>query len=106
MNEAVASEAARALGTLDLRAVRAAYRAQNEFVCLERCLPPPLLERLLADVERVRPAVHRVRVPGKKSHRRPLPRARGARSPEGAHEPDMKDAISYFGFREVFGRRR
>jgi hypothetical protein len=67
VDEAVAAEVADALRRSDLDAIRSAYWQQNEFVCLERCLPLPLVERFVAEVERLRPAVHRVRVPGKKS---------------------------------------
>jgi alkylated DNA repair dioxygenase AlkB len=56
-----------ALRQVDLDALRDTYWRQNEFVYLERCLPLPLVERFGAEVEDVRSAVHRVRVPGKKS---------------------------------------
>jgi alkylated DNA repair dioxygenase AlkB len=61
--EMVAQEVARALASLDVAAVRATYSTQNEFVFLERWLPPALVERLVAEVERVRPAIHRNYIP-------------------------------------------
>ena len=54
---------ARAVSATDVEAVRAGYRRQNEFVCLERWLPPAVLTPCLAEVERVRPAVHRSFIP-------------------------------------------
>jgi hypothetical protein len=59
----VADEVTRALGAHDVQAVRARYREQDEFIVLERFLPPDLVARLLAEVERVRPAVHRNYIP-------------------------------------------
>lgn len=59
----VDAQVADAVRALDVDTVRATYRAQNEFVFLERWLPPPLVARLVADVERVRPAVHRNYIP-------------------------------------------
>jgi hypothetical protein len=52
-----------ALATVDVEAVRRRYQAQNEFVYLERWLPPPLVARLLSEVERVRPAINRSFIP-------------------------------------------
>jgi hypothetical protein len=65
--DAVAADVTAALARLDLATVRETYWRQNEFVYLEDCLPPPLVARFVAEVEAVRSAVHRVRVPGKKS---------------------------------------
>lgn len=59
----VDEEIARVLGALDVEAVRAAYWRQNEFVVLERCLPPAIIDPFLAEVEAVRPAVHRTYLP-------------------------------------------
>jgi hypothetical protein len=53
----------KALATVDVEAVRREYQAQNEFVHLERWLPPALVARLLAEVERVRPAINRSFIP-------------------------------------------
>lgn len=52
-----------ALTGLDLAAVRQSYWAQNEFVYLERWLPASLVDRMLAEVERVRPAINRNYIP-------------------------------------------
>jgi hypothetical protein len=59
----VQEEIARVIRALDMEAVRAAYWRQNEFVYLERCLPPSVIEPFVAEVERVRPAVHRNYIP-------------------------------------------
>jgi len=59
----VEAEVARVVGALDVDAVRATYWRQNQFVHLERCLSPSLVDAFLAEVERVRPAVHRNYVP-------------------------------------------
>jgi hypothetical protein len=52
-----------ALRAQDAQALRATYLRQNEFVHVEGCLPPPLIDRFLAEVEEVRPAVHRNYIP-------------------------------------------
>jgi hypothetical protein len=59
----VEAEIARALGGLDVAAVRDAYRRQNEFVVLERWLPAALTGRFVDEVDRVRPAIHRNYIP-------------------------------------------
>jgi hypothetical protein len=59
----VADTVARALATLDVEEVRRRYWAQNEFVYLERWLPADLVERMVAEVERVRPAINRNYIP-------------------------------------------
>ena len=59
----VETEIARAVRALDVAAVRETYRRQNEFVVLERWLPPSLIERFVAEVERARPRVHRSYIP-------------------------------------------
>jgi hypothetical protein len=56
----------RALARLDPDEIRATHRRQDEFVHLPGCFPPELVERLIADVERVRPHVHRNYIPGHK----------------------------------------
>jgi hypothetical protein len=61
--EAVLAEA---VARLDVAALRATFRDQNQFLYLERWLPPAVLEPCLADVERVRPYVHRAVLPGHK----------------------------------------
>src|SRR3989442_853650 len=59
----VQEEIARVIRALDVEAVQAAYWRQNEFVYLERCLPSSVIEPVVAEVERVRPAVHRNYIP-------------------------------------------
>jgi hypothetical protein len=59
----VDAEVARVAAALDVDALRAAYWRQNQFVYLERCLPASLVGAFLAEVERVRPAVHRNYIP-------------------------------------------
>ena len=63
MTDPVADDIARVVTNLDVAALREAYRRQNEFLALERVLPESLVARLVADVERVRPAVHRTYIP-------------------------------------------
>jgi hypothetical protein len=60
---AVEQTVAEALGGVDRGAIRRAYQEQNEFVVLERWLPSALVERLVAEVERVRPAINRTFIP-------------------------------------------
>lgn len=59
----VADTVARALAGVNLEAVRRRYWEQNEFVYLERWLPAPLVERMVAEVNRVRPAINRNYIP-------------------------------------------
>jgi hypothetical protein len=59
----IAEEVARALARLDREEIRATYARQNEFVHLPACLPPSLVGELVADVERVRPEIHRNYIP-------------------------------------------
>lgn len=61
--QSVTDELASAIGRLDVEAVRDVYWQQNEFVYLDRWLPPALVARLVAEVEAVRPAVHRNYIP-------------------------------------------
>jgi hypothetical protein len=56
-------EVGRVVRSLDAEGMRATFHRQNEFVYVERCLPPALIEPMLAEVERVRPALHRNYVP-------------------------------------------
>ena len=56
-------EIARALERLDVEAARATYWRQDEFLVLERWLPPAVVEAFAAEVDRVRPAVHRNFIP-------------------------------------------
>jgi len=61
--DAVETEVAAAVRALDVAGARARYRDQNQFVYFERWLPPSLVAALVADVERVRPAIHRNHIP-------------------------------------------
>ena len=94
---AVMDEVARALAALDVEGTRKTYWDQNEFIVLERWLPAALVERMVAEVERVRPAIHRNYIPRHKKggsvsyytlreqapdDHRPLSRARLHRLPE------------------------
>ncbi|MBI2218204.1 MAG: 2OG-Fe(II) oxygenase [Candidatus Rokubacteria bacterium] len=63
MLPSVADGVSHALETLDLDAVRATYWEQDEFLVLERVLPDHLVTRFVAEVERVRPSVHRNYLP-------------------------------------------
>ncbi|MGH7408463.1 MAG: 2OG-Fe(II) oxygenase, partial [Candidatus Methylomirabilales bacterium] len=54
----------RAVAALDVERVRREYWEQEEFVFLERFLPPAVVaERLVPQVERLRPDVHRSYIP-------------------------------------------
>ena len=59
----LAEEVARAVERVDAEALRKAYWEQNEFAYVERWLPASLVERLVADVDRVRPTIHRNYIP-------------------------------------------
>lgn len=59
----ITDEISRALARVDRDEVRAMYQRQNEFVHLPGCFPPSLIEQLVADVERVRPDIHRNYIP-------------------------------------------
>ena len=59
----VESEVERALARLDLASVKKTYWEQNEFIDLDRWLPASVVDRIIAEVERVRPAVHRNYIP-------------------------------------------
>lgn len=61
--ETVNEALGRRLGPLDVGAVRDRYREQNEFVFLERWLPASVVDLMVAEVERVRPAIHRNYIP-------------------------------------------
>ena len=56
-------EVAHALAALDVEGTRKSYWNQNELMVLERWLPAGLVERMVAEVERVRPAIHRNYIP-------------------------------------------
>jgi hypothetical protein len=59
----VADEIARTLAAVDLDAVRATYRAQNEFVYLERLFPDSVVDPMVEEVERAKSAVNRNYIP-------------------------------------------
>jgi hypothetical protein len=59
----VADEIARTLAALDLDAVRASYRAQNEFVHLERLFPDSVIGPMVEEVERLKGAINRNYIP-------------------------------------------
>jgi len=57
------TELTRVFQGIDVEAARATYWRQNELLVLERFLPPAVIEALAAEVDRVRPAVHRNYIP-------------------------------------------
>ncbi|MGH7352980.1 MAG: 2OG-Fe(II) oxygenase [Candidatus Rokuibacteriota bacterium] len=59
----VAEEITRALQALDVEDLKRTYQNQNEFIHLERWLPPVLVDRMLVEVEHARPAIHRNYIP-------------------------------------------
>ena len=59
----VAETVAQALAGVDVEETRRRYWEQNEFVYLERWLPAPLVARMLAEVDRVRPTINRNYIP-------------------------------------------
>src|SRR5262249_36581809 len=54
---------ARTLAGLDLDAIRATYRAQNEFVHLERLFPSAVVAPMVDEVARVRGQINRNYIP-------------------------------------------
>jgi hypothetical protein len=63
VEEPLAEAIAQSVAALDVEAVREAYWRQNEFVYLPGCWPAPVVEAIAAEVERVRPAIHRSYLP-------------------------------------------
>jgi hypothetical protein len=59
----VTAQLDRALRALDADATRTTFREQNEFISLERWLPEPLVARMVEEVDRVRPQIHRNYIP-------------------------------------------
>jgi hypothetical protein len=59
----VAETVAQALAGVDVDDVRRRYWEQDEFIYLERWLPAPLVEAMVAEVQRVRPAINRNYIP-------------------------------------------
>src|SRR5262245_917374 len=54
---------ARVFTGLDVESARETYWRQNELLVLERLLPPTVVQALAAEVDRVRPAIHRNYIP-------------------------------------------
>ena len=63
VSTSVGDEIGRVFRELDVEAARATYWRQNELLVLERWLPPAVTEAFAAEVDRVRPAVHRNYIP-------------------------------------------
>jgi hypothetical protein len=59
----VAETVAQALAGVSVDDVRRRYWEQNEFVYLERWLPAPLVDRMVAELNRVRPSINRNYIP-------------------------------------------
>jgi hypothetical protein len=59
----VADEISRALTALDVEAVRATYRAQNEFIHLDRLFSEAVVGPMVDEVERVRAEINRNYIP-------------------------------------------
>jgi hypothetical protein len=64
--ESVEEAVNRSIQRLPFDRVRQAYGEQNEFIFLDRFLPEEAVDRLLFEVDRVRPEVHRNYIPGHK----------------------------------------
>jgi hypothetical protein len=97
MRETVREAAVRAIAAVDVDAVRAAYRRQGEFVHLERFLPPDLVDRFVEEVERMRPAIHRSHIPGRKKSGSVSYFSLRAAAPALVglyHEPALRDFLS------------
>ena len=63
MSTEIAREIERAVSALDVDGLRRTYWEQDEFIHLEQWLPAPVLTRMVAEVERVRPQIHRNYIP-------------------------------------------
>src|SRR4030095_3060785 len=59
----VADEIARTLAALDLDAVRATYRAHNEFVYFERLFPDSVVVPMVEEAQRARARINRNYIP-------------------------------------------
>jgi len=59
----VADEISRALAALDVESVCATYRAQNEFIHLDRLFPEAVVAPMVDEVERVRTSINRNYIP-------------------------------------------
>ena len=60
---AAALDIEQAVRALDVERLRRTYWAQDEFIHLERWLPAPIVAQMVAEVERVRPQIHRTYIP-------------------------------------------
>lgn len=56
----------RTIESVDVSGIHRTYWEQNEFVLLERFLPPAVIERCLSDLQRLEGDIHRNYVPGHK----------------------------------------
>jgi hypothetical protein len=63
----VEDSVAHALAGVDIAEIHRTYREHNEFVHLDRWLPAALVDRMVAEVERVRPAINRNFIPRHKT---------------------------------------
>ena len=59
----IGDEITRALTPLDVATLAARYRDQDDFLLLPNLLPPAVIAELVADADRVRPAIHRSFIP-------------------------------------------
>src|SRR5687768_13064348 len=59
----IAHEIERTVKAVDVERLRRTYWEQDEFIHLERWLPAPIVARMVAEVERVRPQIHRNFIP-------------------------------------------
>jgi hypothetical protein len=59
----LADDLGRLFGGLDVEATRSTYWRQNELLVLERLFPPAVVEAFAAEVEAVRPVIHRNYIP-------------------------------------------
>ena len=63
MTTEIAHEIERSVKAVDVERLRRTYWEQDEFFHLERWLPAPIVARMGAEVERVRPQIHRNYIP-------------------------------------------
>ena len=63
MTSDIARDIERAVSALDVERLRRTYWEQDEFIHLEHWLPAPIVARMVAEVERVRPQIHRNYIP-------------------------------------------
>ena len=63
MTSDIARDIERAVSALDLERLRRTYWEQDEFIHLEHWLPGSIVTRMVAEVQRVRPQIHRNYIP-------------------------------------------